>query len=339
MKRNGDIDFIKGVAIFLMVFAHAATYWTPFDPIKWWIALFHMPVFFMATGYFFKREYVVSIKGCWHFMLRKVAHLWWPYVASAIVCIVLQNLLIDCNIYTDNVEFMTNAPAPWNHLMNRLEWSDICRRIWHTFLLRDGSQLVGSMWFVKTLFFASICYGSLSWIVQRTKANYLFAMSSVCLGLALFARYFYQGDYVLNYIDGQRTFLAIVLIHLGFCMREFGVKKILNSSKISVVILLGSAMVLIAARCLGTFISLSSHRVSSVISLLLVSFIGWMMLYSLSRISENTPQIFRGTVRYMGRHSFSILIFHILAFRIVNGFGVLLLRDPLYMIAGNPTAY
>ena len=28
MKRNNDIDFIKGVAIFLMVFAHAATYWT-----------------------------------------------------------------------------------------------------------------------------------------------------------------------------------------------------------------------------------------------------------------------------------------------------------------------
>lgn len=88
MKRNGDIDFIKGVAIFLMVFAHAATYWTMFDPVKWWIALFHMPVFFMATGYFFSKERVASIEGYGHFALRKVVHLWWPYVASVVVCIV-----------------------------------------------------------------------------------------------------------------------------------------------------------------------------------------------------------------------------------------------------------
>lgn len=122
-------------------------------------------------------------------------------------------------------------------------------------------------------------------------------------------------------------------------MREFDVKGILNSSKISVATLLGSVIFLIAARCFGAFVSISSHRVSSVFCLLLVSFIGWIMLYSFSRISSSAPRILGSMVRYMGKHSLSILIFHFLAFRIVNAVGVWLHHDPPYMIAGNPTAY
>ena len=225
MKRNGDIDFIKGVAIFLMVFAHAATYWTAFDPVKWWIALFHMPVFFMATGYFFSKERVASIEGYFHFALRKVTHLWWPYVASVVVCIVLQNLLIDYNIYTDNVDFLTNVPGPWNHLMNRQGRGDIYRRIWLALQLRDGSQLVGSMWFVKTLFFASIGYGILSWVVQRTKTNYFLVMSLVCVALALFARYFYRVPFARVNARIQSAYLC----RQGECRGECAIRHCSSS--------------------------------------------------------------------------------------------------------------
>ena len=122
-------------------------------------------------------------------------------------------------------------------------------------------------------------------------------------------------------------------------MREFDVKRIMTSAKVSVATLLGSVIFLIAARCFGASVSLSSHRVSSVSCLLLVSFIGWMMLYSFSRISSSAPRILGSMVRYMGKHSLSILIFHFLAFRVVNAVGVWLHHDPPYMIAGNPTAY
>ena len=44
-ERNVHIDIIKGIGIILMVYGHAAA------PFKHFIYLFHMAIFFMASGY------------------------------------------------------------------------------------------------------------------------------------------------------------------------------------------------------------------------------------------------------------------------------------------------
>lgn len=46
-QRDKKIDFMKGVAITLMVMGHA------YAPGSHLIALFNMPVFFMISGYLF----------------------------------------------------------------------------------------------------------------------------------------------------------------------------------------------------------------------------------------------------------------------------------------------
>ena len=50
MKRDLTIDFIKGIAIILMVYCHASAWWTEYLELRKWIHLFHMPVFFLAFG-------------------------------------------------------------------------------------------------------------------------------------------------------------------------------------------------------------------------------------------------------------------------------------------------
>ena len=48
MKRNSKIDILKGIAILLVVMGHTCFGGTEY------IYLFHMAVFFMASGYFFR---------------------------------------------------------------------------------------------------------------------------------------------------------------------------------------------------------------------------------------------------------------------------------------------
>lgn len=50
-ERNATIDILKGIAILLVVGAHAGM------PFSQEISLFHMPAFFMATGFLFSERY------------------------------------------------------------------------------------------------------------------------------------------------------------------------------------------------------------------------------------------------------------------------------------------
>lgn len=51
-KREKWLDVVKGVGILLMVVGHTKVS----DAIKIWIYSFHMPLFFMVTGYLFSKE-------------------------------------------------------------------------------------------------------------------------------------------------------------------------------------------------------------------------------------------------------------------------------------------
>ena len=51
-NRNLQIDIARGIGIILVVLGHAAFPYTHF------IYLFHLAIFFIMAGYFFKDEYV-----------------------------------------------------------------------------------------------------------------------------------------------------------------------------------------------------------------------------------------------------------------------------------------
>ncbi len=52
MNRDNTIDIIKGVAILSVIVGHLTHFWA----LRGMIYTFHMPVFFFASGYFFKKK-------------------------------------------------------------------------------------------------------------------------------------------------------------------------------------------------------------------------------------------------------------------------------------------
>ena len=62
--RNNVISICKGIAIILMVIGHAEV---P-DLLSNFIYVFHMPLFFIAAGYFFSRK---NVDDPWGFCSRR----------------------------------------------------------------------------------------------------------------------------------------------------------------------------------------------------------------------------------------------------------------------------
>lgn len=73
MNRDQTLDIIKGIGIILMVVGHSGS---P-DYVHDIIYTFHMPLFFIASGWFFSERNLEDSKG---FVMRKLKNIYLPYI-------------------------------------------------------------------------------------------------------------------------------------------------------------------------------------------------------------------------------------------------------------------
>ena len=80
-KRDTSIDITKAIGILLMILGHCTA--IPYMPYRHFIFTFHMPLFFIISGYFFKsKEIKTSLKS-------DTRHLMTPYFITCIAVILL----------------------------------------------------------------------------------------------------------------------------------------------------------------------------------------------------------------------------------------------------------
>ena len=72
--RDAVLDAMRGIGIVLMVVGHSGFAGSDF------IYLFHMALFFMLSGYFFRPA--ADAKALGRFCRRRVVTLWLPFVAA-----------------------------------------------------------------------------------------------------------------------------------------------------------------------------------------------------------------------------------------------------------------
>ena len=101
-KHNNVIDYMKAIAIILMVFRHAEV------PKTEIVEIFHMALFFMVSGWCFSDKYTTDIKMVGRFILRKVQGLYIPFVLFNLLNTWTHNFLLRLNLYTGNPDFINN---------------------------------------------------------------------------------------------------------------------------------------------------------------------------------------------------------------------------------------
>lgn len=129
--KNPYIVYIKAVGIILMVLGHcgcAIPYMVQF------LYMFHMPLFFFASGYCFKSS---SLDFPKQFLKKRIKGLYWPYIKWNMFFLVFYNFFVKRNICEGDLYGLSDIAK---HTFNI---------IYH---MTDAQPLLGGYWFLSALF-------------------------------------------------------------------------------------------------------------------------------------------------------------------------------------------
>lgn len=137
------IDLFRGIGIILMVMGHVG-FGSFFDR---WIHIFHMPMFFIISGYFWK-DHPFST------MLKKKARtLLIPYITFGLIHIIIHFIRIG------------NIDA---HAFYLLLWENTAE---------GGVPIAGALWFLTAMFFSEVLF----WCIQKINVSDNWKNIIICL--------------------------------------------------------------------------------------------------------------------------------------------------------------
>ncbi|PYG89495.1 fucose 4-O-acetylase-like acetyltransferase [Ruminiclostridium sufflavum DSM 19573] len=168
MQHNEDIDFLKGIGIALVVLGHCFTtalagrYYVV-GVLKDIIYTFHMPLFFIVSGYIQGlRPY--SADRCKLYIGRQIRRLFIPYTAWSLVLYIFYYLLKVIDVY----KIQENISLKPVRLMQGILAYDV----------RTGNVL----WFAYILCIISVVSYLLHNVIRNRKINALFLLLVLSLG-------------------------------------------------------------------------------------------------------------------------------------------------------------
>lgn len=311
--REPQMDVLRGIGIILIVLGHAAFPYTHF------LYLFHLTIFFILSGYFFKEDYVKDKNSLKEFIIIKIKRLYIPFVIGNIICVLLNNTFINLNLY-DNI----------NHEYYSIY--DITVNIIKILLFRGNTEMLGATWFLPILFFISIIYATIEFLIrnckEKTKEYIQIALSIIllCIGQLLIKKN-------INFF-GIQILTCYIFFDLG---RKYNKYKIQSNNIINFLKFITSFVILIILNKYGS-VELAENEYTNIAYYLIVSILGWYFIYELSYfISKN--KIMTKTLQYIGKNTMPILILHFIAFKLINILGVLILNQDKTLIAKFPIAF
>ena len=304
LKRDSTIDIIKGFGIILMVMGHSGSSFTGV------IYMFHMAIFFMASGYLWKDDHVRSWKGLKRFCAKRVKALWLPCVVANGLFILLNNSFIIIGLYniapSSAATLQGASPQVWFDMGTTL------KELLKILLFLGGSQMGGALWFLRTLFAISIGHALVVYI------SFTFRKSMKYLPL-LAAALTVVGCEVLSFANlsiptiVRTCFSGYLAFWLGIIIRKKGLVKYLPKCWWGITLLCAIAL-LAVLRCIGK-INMDQGEITSVGFFVVASITGWVLCWI---IASHISGVFKSMLQYLGRHTLWIVILHFLSFKIVT---------------------
>lgn len=276
MEKNGRIKYIdiaKGIGILCVIIGHMG--WTLADRI---IFPFHMPLFFLMSGYFLSKKYPF-IK----FVKLKFRQLLMPYLWT---CIAGCFLAIIANV------FLSRLGMGRQGLLVR--W--VLASLYGSGL--DYSEPfsiygVGAIWFLLTLFLALI----LVYLLGDIAKGYIFII--MIAGMSLFS-----SKYIWLPWSVQAGGTAAVFVYVGYVVKQ---KNLLSSwsRKLAWVGLL----VWIIEAILDIHVDMSRNVFEALgITIIGAVLICYFILYMSSKLTQKN--VFTRSLEFLGQNSLLILCFH-----------------------------
>ena len=315
-----EVDIVKGIGIILMVWGHC------YGPFQGYIYLFHMAIFFMASGFCWNNQNVMSPERKKQFIWKRVKRLYFPFILFNIILILLANLFVKLYLYPIDA---------------KMSLIDMGKEIIKTLFFGGGNYFGGATWFLKALFFVSIEFFLTMLLLKRTKRIGKVIFIIIIVANVVLAEFFehFSVDLLSYFAPLPASYLAFLL---GVLERKI-FEKVLHSLKLWVIIA-------IFAFCFSSLILLDHlggvaiglGHITNTPFFIAASLLGWHMLYSLSVVISKLKLNISSVFSYIHFASFKIVT---LIYILCSNQDIELLRDfpvvdgvkylwPFYIIVG-----
>lgn len=338
--RIDEVDIVKGVGIICMVIGHSGS------PLRDFIYLFHMAIFFIASGFLFSHRSSDSAESVGLFAFKKVKQIWVPYVVWITVFTLLHNVLLALNVYTDNAAIAEYVSGEWISVQQPLTLPQMAENIIQAVRFGGYAQLAGTFWFFRVLFLVSLGYCTVDYLLKQRFGDDTHKGQLVVSVVFLLAGYWCR----LNVPGAGSTYVPqalsfYCLYHAGRAFRDAYessglAERLLSPSGTdrgkSLAVCLISLVILVNLGRLGTM-ELSQNEYHNPLFLLAGAAAGWLFLLGFAVAVKGLP--IGQSLAFVGRHTIAIMSLHFLCMKVVALVIALVYGLPSFCIAAFPNLH
>ena len=314
-QQNNIVTLTKAMGIILMVLAHAM----PPQHVAWRVIYtFHMPLFFIMSGYCFKEKYLADAK---QFVVRKIKGIYVPYILFALPFLALHNVFCRWYIYEPD----------WVYGWKDFAWN--AGRIVTRMSMNEG--LLGTFWFLKELFWGSfIFYGVLHLIKRLRVTGYCLPV----IGLLVLAEVMCIFQLRIPYFNiTHLSVLAAMFIAIGYWWKQLDWQ--INKWVLWIGGITAIAIELLLLHKVG-FLWLTPEQLPIFV---IPAIAGTMMVFEFSKlilkIENRRLKIGNQILDFIGKHTLAIMALHLLSFKIVTYILIKVNHLPIELLTEFPVMY
>lgn len=311
--KNYTASIMKGIAIISVVLGHCTTN----NNIESFVNQYHLAVFFFVSVFFFKEKYLDAPRN---FFIKKLTRLYIPFVIFAITFLIFHNILYDLHIHS-----------------NSINCEYFFKEIFHiTIRMTSHDPLMGAMWFCSAMLITSC----ISWCglklasIQKGKLSLITKQIIIFTILVLFASaclYLWKlkSPYCLwQYMITSSIFFA------GYLSAKINKYPLNKGESISIFIILIFILIILTKYKVYGRLQPANINNENPLIILIIATMGSVSIYLLALLIQKNKA--SKWIAVCGDYSFSIMLLHFLAFKIINLFQCIFYHYPFNYIANHP---
>lgn len=288
-------SILKGIGIILMVVGHTHCPQIIHD----FIYLFHMSLFYFASGFFFKEKYLYQKKN---FLFKRIKKLYGSWLIYGIIFLLLHNFFVKVGFYQE--------PSPFaGFLMTSYDLNTYLSKGLTIILMNGQELLLAPLWFLKSLLVSSILLLIILYLSNKFNVKLCIRHFIFCLLLILgWILIHHQIHLPLNL---ARESIVLSILYLGFVAKQNIEKIPFNRWGV-----MGALGILLFLTQLG-HIELSVGVIWNPLFFAVCTIAGIYLVLGFS-IKLCEFKLVSEVLVYLGNHTIEILCFHFLIFKLIS---------------------
>ena len=303
--RNNVISICKGIAIILMVIGHAEV---P-DLLSNFIYVFHMPLFFIAAGYFFSRK---NVDDPWGFCSRRMKGLYIPFLKWSLVFLLLHNLWFRVGLLNEQ---FGNWQGGVTHPYTAADFAARFMRI-VTSMSGYDEFMAGAFWFFRGLLVASILFLVLYKLIDgRTRLSHVGIVVAICAAALAFQAFrLGNGLRIVTLPNGGlREIWGLFFFGIGVLYRRF--EPTIGHRWWVALLCFG----IIAYAATQHWCGMNNNgQLRDLLTLPVTGTAGFLMTKYIAELIDMRESIMRRLLVFVGSNTLYVFIFHIISFKAVS---------------------